>query len=277
MAAISIPVIDIAAWAAPDQHDGPARAAAASAWNEAMTHCGFAMVRGHGVPAEVIDGMRSAARSFFEEGLETKMQYNHGPYGNSSGGFTAQGVESVSRAGTMSDGSSAKAPADLVENYVMRGRPVQWGAAADAPDLPNEGPLPAHAPQLADAAVEYHEALEQVLYALNDMSAAALGLEPGFFDSFHSPADCSLRLAHYPPIGEDAEVGALRYGEHSDYGGYTILLQDAADEGRADAGGLEVQAPDRETWIPVIYTVLYCFILFICDQNILQLSYLFYI
>ena len=32
-------------------------------------------------------------------------------------------LESVSRAGTMSDGSAAAAPADLVENYVLRGRP----------------------------------------------------------------------------------------------------------------------------------------------------------
>jgi isopenicillin N synthase-like dioxygenase len=148
-AAISIPVIDIAAWAAPEQHDDPARVTAASGWDDAMTNSGFAMVRGHGVPAELIDGMRSAARSFFEEELETKMEYNHGPYGNKSGGFTAQGVESVGRAGTMSDGSSAKAPADLVENYVLRGRPEQWGASAGAPGLPEEGPLPAHPPKVS--------------------------------------------------------------------------------------------------------------------------------
>jgi isopenicillin N synthase-like dioxygenase len=104
-------------------------------------------------------------------------------------------------------------------------------------------------------AVDYHKALEQVLHALNDMSAAALDLAPGFFDRFHAPADCSLRLAHYPPSGADAAAGALRYGSHSDYGGFTILLQDAADEGQADAGGLEVQAPDREAWIAATLAV----------------------
>ena len=66
---------------------------------------------------------------------DAKMRYNHGAYGNKSGGYTAQGVESVGRAGTMSDGSAAAAPADLVENYVLRGRPEQWGAAPDTPGV----------------------------------------------------------------------------------------------------------------------------------------------
>jgi isopenicillin N synthase-like dioxygenase len=242
----SIPVVDIAAWVARDRHDDAARAATAACWNEAMTESGFAMVAGHGVDQQLIEAMLGGARAFFEQDREAKMQYNHGPYGNSSGGYTSQGVESVSRAGTMSDGSAAAAPADLVENYVLRGRPEQWGAAPGTPGLPAEGPLPAHAPQLADVAQRYHRELERVLTALNDMSAAALGLEPGFFARFHAPADCSLRLAHYPPIGEAEDgavaAGALRYGAHSDYQGFTILLQDPADEGKADAGGLEVQA-----------------------------------
>ena len=250
----SIPVIDIAAWVARDRHDDAARAATAACWNEAMTENGFAMVAGHGVDQQLIEAMLGGARAFFEQDREAKMQYNHGPYGNSSGGYTSQGVESVSRAGTMSDGSAAAAPADLVENYVLRGRPEQWGAAPGIPGLPAEGPLRTHAPQLADVAQRYHRELERVLTALNDMSAAALGLEPGFFARFHSPADCSLRLAHYPPIGPTAQVGALRYGAHSDYQGFTILLQDWEDEGRAGSGGLEVQSPGDA--LPVLVRVL---------------------
>ena len=251
----SIPVVDISAWVEHKPGDEDAREATAARWNEAMTETGFAMVSGHGVPEELVDSMLGAAKEFFAQGRDEKMRYNHGAYGNSSGGYTAQGVESVGRAGTMSDGSVAAAPADLVENYVLRGRPEQWGAAPGTPGLPAEGPLPAHAPQLADVAVRYHRALEAVLEAINNMSAAALGLEPGFFTQFHSPADCSLRLAHYPPIGDDDAsdkvAGALRYGAHSDYQGFTILLQDPRDEGKLDAGGLEVQSQDRQSWIPV--------------------------
>ena len=47
--------------------------------------------------------------------------------------------------------------------------------------------------------MRYHRALERVLHAINEMSAAALGLEPGFFTRFHSPADCSLRSVPAPP------------------------------------------------------------------------------
>lgn len=272
----SIPVVDISAWVNrhPDDEergyshrraqrggesiplDEERRAAAAALWNEAMTEAGFAMVSGHGVPEELVAEMLGAAKEFFAQEHAAKMQYNHGAYGNKNGGYTAQGVESVGRAGTMSDGSTDAAPADLVENYVLRGRPEQWGAAPGTPGLPEEGPLPAHAPQLAGIAVRYHKALEQVLHAINDMSAAALGLEPGFFSRFHSPPECSLRLAHYPPIGDDGAsaeaASALRYGAHSDYQGFTILLQDPRDEGRRlDAGGLEVQTSDRQSWIPV--------------------------
>ena len=92
----SIPVIDIAAWVARDRHDDAARAATAACWNEAMTESGFAMVAGHGVDQQLIEAMLGGARAFFEQDRATKMQYNHGPYGNSSGGYTSQGVESVS-------------------------------------------------------------------------------------------------------------------------------------------------------------------------------------
>lgn len=45
----------------------------------------------------------------------------------------------------------------------------------------------------------------------------------------------SMRALHYPPLQlEDAEIeGAVRLGEHSDYGFLTLLFQD-------DTGGLEV-------------------------------------
>lgn len=45
----------------------------------------------------------------------------------------------------------------------------------------------------------------------------------------------SIRTLHYPPLKlEDAEIeGAVRLGEHSDYGFLTLLFQD-------DTGGLEV-------------------------------------
>lgn len=48
--------------------------------------------------------------------------------------------------------------------------------------------------------------------------------------------ESQLRLNYYPKISEDFEIkqDQIRCGEHTDYGGVSILFQD-------DCGGLEVQ------------------------------------
>ena len=138
------------------------------------------------------------------------------------------------------------APPDHVENYVFRGRPEHWGAdCASDPEA-----LPAHAPDLASVGPRYFAALEGVVAALNRMSAVALHLDQDYFDSFYSPGDCALRLAHYPPLPSLSSGGVLegqlRYGAHTDYQGFTVLLQDHRDVGQLDAGGLEVQVAAAE-------------------------------
>ena len=93
---------------------------------------------------------------------------------------------------------SEASPPDLVEFYSVHGRPEQWGAEV-TPEREAFPPLPS---VLNDTVREYHAACEKVLYALNTMSAAALGLEPDFFDKFYHPSpDLNvLRMAHYPPM-----------------------------------------------------------------------------
>merc|ERR1712048_406581 len=54
-------------------------------------------------------------------------------------------------------------------------------------------------------------------------------------------------LSHYPPLGANSE-NKLRYREHSDYSGFTILLQDAED-GCDGSNGLEVDIDG--VWVPV--------------------------
>lgn len=44
----------------------------------------------------------------------------------------------------------------------------------------------------------------------------------------------TLRILNYPPVPDDTAPGAVRCGEHSDYGSITLLLQDTM-------GGLEVK------------------------------------
>mmetsp|Transcript_1437 Transcript_1437/g.4315 ORF Transcript_1437/g.4315 Transcript_1437/m.4315 type:complete len:345 (-) Transcript_1437:44-1078(-) len=186
-------------------------------------------------PRERDPPAQAGARRFFARA--DKASFCHGPYGNPLGGYTSVGVEAVARSrdahGTDGGGADAEAPPDLVESFVYK------------PEEPTK-PKP---PELA-AAAAYHAALLGVLGLLNAVSEAALGLGAGYFGPFYAPPKVSLRLAHYPPLSAAAAASrALRYGAHTDYTGFTILRQDPADEGREDAGGLEVRVGER--WVAV--------------------------
>ena len=119
-----VPLVDIAPFAFPKEHTDVERAQVAAVWDDAMRSTGFAQICGHGVPASDTAALREAAERFFKGSKEEKLCYCHGSYGSSGGGYTPAGTEAVGR----TFGDAAGAPPDLVENYVFRGRPEQWGA-----------------------------------------------------------------------------------------------------------------------------------------------------
>eukprot|EP00284_Hemiselmis_tepida_P015444 CAMPEP_0174938336 /NCGR_PEP_ID=MMETSP1355-20121228/63171_1 /TAXON_ID=464990 /ORGANISM="Hemiselmis tepida, Strain CCMP443" /LENGTH=235 /DNA_ID=CAMNT_0016185255 /DNA_START=42 /DNA_END=745 /DNA_ORIENTATION=- len=223
-----VPVVDISAFTVPgssqDEKERTARE-----WDRAMTEVGFALITGHGVSQEIIDDLRAGACVYFTQTDEQKATDIRGPYGHPDGGYTAMGAEAVGRTRDRhgGDGGTAAAatkPPDLVESYVFKFR--------------EKYPEP---PQMASAAAAYALELQRVLSALHDMSALSLGLPRGFFDAYYrAPGDlstladnCSMRLAYYPALdaGQVGPESGLRYAEHSDYTGFTILHQDEGDEG----------------------------------------------
>uniref|UniRef100_A0A7S4DZ72 Fe2OG dioxygenase domain-containing protein n=2 Tax=Lotharella globosa TaxID=91324 RepID=A0A7S4DZ72_9EUKA len=144
------------------------------------------------------------------------------------------GVEAVAQSV-----EGVEAPYDLVENFVFRCE--ENGSGMEPPW--EKTPFP--------SAEQYVVHMERVLRTLHEISAIALGLEDRhYFDSFYTrPNGNALRLAHYPPLPADANAGHVRYGEHTDYSGFTLLHQDPDDS--AGAGGLQVQDPQSKQWIPV--------------------------
>jgi len=235
----AVPIIDVAPFASPAGHDDAERTHVAREWDRAMTEVGFAIIKGHGVDQEVISALRSGAMEFFAESGPVKQAYNYGPYGNPLGGYTGMGTEAVTRTRDEhgSDGGAANqsemsvALPDLVESFIFK------------PDSPKPRPV-----SLEQAGHIYHKELLRVLGCLHHLTAAALGLPQDFFDRFYTPhAEVSLRLAHYPPLSDTAQASsAVRYGEHTDYTGFTILHQDESDVGDADAGGLQVRLRSGE-------------------------------
>eukprot|EP00051_Salpingoeca_urceolata_P035102 m.28202 g.28202 ORF g.28202 m.28202 type:complete len:343 (+) comp8777_c0_seq1:259-1287(+) len=227
----------------------------AAAWGAAMSSAGFVVITGHGVPEDVVGAMFSAGKRFFtEKTLEEKKAFNYGPYGNPAGGFTAMGTEAVGRTlpspqlGNQGEGDSedqgkdtvAVAPQDLVESFAF--------CSSDREHWQTHYPA-----ELCDAAWTYRTHMVKLLTRLHRLCALGLGLDnPDTFAPFYTNPSLSLRLASYPPCALDGlQPGQLRYGEHHDYQGLTILaLQPGCAAG--DATGLQVHLEDSWHDVPFV-------------------------
>lgn len=246
----TIPIIDIAPFIDPSSSTDAERTSVARAWDQAFCTTGFARIVGHGVSPALIHQFRTQAHAFFAQSHRVKMQYHRGPYGCPLGGYTAVGQEAVSRSrdGMGSDGGAAEdqknnargneandsPPPDMVESFVLRHDQMEKDPQALA--------------QLGEA---YRRDMLRVLTSLHELSATALlgSDQKDFFVPFYDTTDQhSLRLGYYPACTEESlkmqHRGAMRYGEHTDYTGFTILLQDEGDSASSTGGGLQVKLPD---------------------------------
>lgn len=268
----SLPVIDVApfreiCWSWDAAETLPeAAATVARDWRRAFAEYGFAHVVGHGVPDDVIEDAYRIARQFFSLPQEVKSSCDLGK-GYGAGGYIAQGGERVSSTASLPDGSkllgAARArPPDRVESMIVHRKSTDV--------------IPAEVEGYAQVVNRYHDELAKVLRLIMRLTACSLELpmdhfEPHFFGEGGVGAEscigeCSLRLAYYPPAEEGAPAGQLRYGEHTDYTGFTILWQDHNEAGpqtvshqsrsvdsladvRPPRGGLQVRMPDGVTWV----------------------------
>lgn len=260
----SVPLVDIGPFIAAAGRPGKpplaselpeAAKAAARSWKTAFSSFGFAQVVGHGISDEVIEETYSSARRFFSQSPEDKRLCDLGK-GYGAGGYTAQGVERVNATASRPDGSSLlgaeKArPPDRVESMVIHKQPS---------DL-----MPSKVEGFESSVYRYHEEMTGMLRSVMRITACALDMPLDHFDSYffnegatgpHEKmvGELSLRLAYYPAWkeGEEPAQGQLRYGEHTDYTGYTFLWQDhntrgpqtAKDGAQPPRGGLQVQLPN---------------------------------
>mmetsp|Transcript_103482 Transcript_103482/g.183826 ORF Transcript_103482/g.183826 Transcript_103482/m.183826 type:complete len:358 (-) Transcript_103482:156-1229(-) len=219
-------------------------------WREAFAKYGFCSIVGHGVPDDIIEKVYSVAREFFSLPTEQKMKCDLGK-GYGAGGYTAQGKERVSATASETRdgevlGAKAARPPDRVESMIVHGTPEDV-----IPDSIADYKVTVH---------KYHEELVNLLLVIMALTACSLDLDFDYFDSYFvgqdgtRKCDGSLRLAYYPAFkeGEEPLPGQLRYGEHTDYTGYTILWQDHNSAGPQTAkeglstppGGLQVRMPD---------------------------------
>ncbi|ANU08405.1 isopenicillin N synthase family dioxygenase [Paraurantiacibacter namhicola] len=186
---------------------------------------GFAVIRDHGIPQELIDRAEELSKQFFALPDDVKRAYKI-EGGGGARGYTPFGTEKA---------KDAKVH-DLKEFWHV-GR-----------DLPADHPLAEYmAPNVWPSEVDGFRETFEALYAafeeagLRVLEAIALhlGLDRHWFAPTVKDGNSVMRLLRYPPLeGKEAE-GAIRAAAHGDINTITLLLG-------AEEAGLELLTADGE-------------------------------
>ena len=189
---------------------------------------GFAIVRDHGIPAELIARAEEVSRAFFALPEAVKLRYRMPGQGGARG-YTPFRAERAKGA----------AAHDLKEFWHV-GRDLPPGDPFETFMPPNVWPaeVPEFRPTIAALFAAFDEAGLRILQAI----ALYLGLERDFFAPTVEKGNSVLRLLHYPPVPRAAE-GAVRAAAHEDINAITLLLG-------AEEAGLELLSKDGR-WLPV--------------------------
>ncbi len=219
-----LPIVDLGPFLAGD---AGAKAETARAFARAFEGTGFAVIVNHDVPQTLSDGLYAAMTGFFDQPLAAKAAFTP-PEKAKGRGYLPMGIESVAKT------LSGETPPDLCEALVF--------SAPHRPEMAARNYWPAEPVALAPLVQDWTVQIVTLTRHLSRLMALALDLPEDHFDAAYADPSLTLRFVNYPDQEVPPKPGQLRYGEHHDYGGLTILRQDNAP------GGLEVRADDG-TWV----------------------------
>lgn len=206
-----------------------------------MRSCGFAVIAGHGIGDALLDGVYAQAQAFFARPHDEKLKLSFADKGRGQG-YLPMGRE------TVGSGRDPDARPDLCESLTFAD--PRFDIAG--PDNPLDARLyraniwPDDMPEFRETVEAYIAAGRALALRLMRLSAVALDLAPDHFAPFFDKMELNLRCVLYPDQAEAPPAGALRYGPHTDFSGFTILRQDDAP------GGLQVKTGEAWTCVPAI-------------------------
>ena len=186
---------------------------------------GFAVIRDHGIPQELIDRAEELSRAFFALPTEAKMAYKIAG-GGGARGYTPFGVERAKDAEVH----------DLKEFWHV-GRELPSGHPLAEFMAPNVWPDEVRGFRETFAAL--YEAFETAGARVLEAIALHLGLPREFFAPTVEDGNSVMRLLHYPPLNSADAEGAIRAAAHGDINTITLLLG-------AEEAGLELLTAQGE-------------------------------
>ena len=202
-------------------------------WDRAFSEYGFCIIKGHGVEEELINNIYAKSLAFFRLSEVDKMRFYLGK-GYGHGGYVPSGIETVNK-------SVGKGQPDLVEN-------ISFSMNTFSPHI--DVNLDEVVPNFMDAMQSYFKVLQKLTLQIMKLSALALNLNLDYFMPSYENQQLALRLAYYPKtVLTETSKSALRYGAHTDYGGFTILkTDDYLRVGKSHS--LEVEF--NGIWLPIV-------------------------
>lgn len=188
---------------------------------------GFAGIRNHGIPQQLIDDAYAVFKQFFALPEEVKKQYIL-PGSGGARGYTAFGIETA----------KGSKHFDLKEFWHI-GREIPGDSKYREVMAPNL--WPSEVPDFKARGYALYEALDQLGSRVLSALALHIGLPEQFFADKTNVGNSILRPIHYPPITAD-DIPNVRAGAHGDINFITLLVG-------ASAAGLEVLSRGGE-WVP---------------------------
>jgi isopenicillin N synthase-like dioxygenase len=223
-----IPILDIGPYLAGERG---ARERIGARLRKISETIGFFYLAGHGVRQALIDQTFAEARRFHALPREVKRRIPMVPRIGYRGPEDTHGTPGTSYAKS------------LTSIFVIH-RERTHDDPTIVPDHPFRGPnvWPQDLPDFRERVLEYYATIEHLAKRMMPLWAAALELQPDYFDDAFRDPYISLRLASYP-VQTDAERDAAegRYGiaPHTDNSLMTILAQ-------TNVPGLAIEMPNGD-------------------------------
>lgn len=218
----TIPIIDIS-----PLRDGSDPKSVAKKLHAASADLGFIYIKGHGIPAEVIESTRETAYRFFRSPEEEKNKVLISPKHR---GWIKTGEAKM--------GDDLRP--DLKESFLW-GFEDENGYTPEDHELRGKNQWPDFLPVMQAQAMEYFHCAHDVAHHLMRGFALGLDLEPDFFLKTANRPLSRGSFVYYPDQSGAPFDDQFGVGPHTDFGVLTILAQD-------DVGGLEVETINGD-WI----------------------------
>ncbi|EED14117.1 gibberellin 20-oxidase, putative [Talaromyces stipitatus ATCC 10500] len=206
---------------------------------QAFKHVGFAYIKNHGVPQELINEAFGWSSKFFALPQADKEKAPHPPEGWYHRGYSGIGREKVVQMVFDKDGIAEKRKVpDVKESFEI-------GSESDD-TLRNIWVPEEILPGFRGFFNNFFQICSGLETLMLRLIAIGMGLEENFLLDYHKNHTNQCRLLHYPPVEEELlrQGKAERIAAHSDFGTMTILFQD-------EVGGLEVEdIHDKGKFIP---------------------------